>query len=117
MTTKSDNTMRRAYVLRTETAYLSKQIEALAMILQGESYNRGFNAGFDYAATGKTEGTTLEENTFTETLAPTEHVLTSDHNGEPVCSCGYDPAQEGARYRIEAIEMVRLHRREMRAAA
>jgi len=33
----------------------------------------------------------------------------ADHNGEPVCVCGWDPAQRGARSRYDALAKVHRH--------
>lgn len=34
---------------------------------------------------------------------------TPDHNGEPVCACGWDPAQHGARSRRDALAKIYRH--------
>lgn len=46
------------------------------------------------------------------------HYLQPDHNGEPVCACGFDPAQqheESPTNRGAAIEMVAAHKRQQEA--
>lgn len=66
-------TARRAFVLKKEINFLTKQIEALALILQGQSYNRGFDAGFDYAASGTaTSETDPETGETLRILTPAE---------------------------------------------
>lgn len=43
-----------------------------------------------------------------------KHYLKPDHNGEPICACGFDPAQEqpAATNRGEAIDWIYDHKQQ-----